>query len=201
MAARHELGFGDVKIILFVGRIEPLKGISQLLRALPRIKNGQATRLVIIGGDDQSKQEVTELQGLSADLDIEHSVSFAGMVKQEQMPYYYNAADVCVIPSYYESFGLVALESLACGTPVVATDVGDLKSIIRAGESGYIVDDNDPDSLAQKISLLLSRSGSELESAWSIRASVSGYDWSDIAGLLVREFYRVLEGYVPVLPS
>lgn len=193
--ARRELGLGDDKTLLFVGRIEPLKGISQLLKALPHVQDGQETKLVIIGGDDNSRQEVAELQGLSEDLGIQHLVTFNGLVKQEQMSYYYSAADVCVIPSYYESFCLVALESLACGTPVVATDVGDLRRIIRPGETGYVVDNNDPVNLAQKITLLLSRSSSDLETALSIRASVIGFDWSNIAELLVGECRKVVDNY------
>ncbi|MFC2022384.1 glycosyltransferase, partial [Chloroflexota bacterium] len=140
--AKQQLGFVDDKIILFVGRIEPLKGIDQLLKAMPYLQNTQGTRLVIIGGDENSQYEMERLQGLSHNLHIQDSVTFLGLVKHERLPYFYSAADVCVVPSYYESFGLVALESLACGTPVVTTDVGDLKSIIRQGETGYVVTDN-----------------------------------------------------------
>ena len=155
--ARQELGLADGKIILFVGRIEPLKGVEQLLKAMPYLQNIPGLRLVIIGGDEHSQQEIAKLRKLSAELGIQESVTFQGLVKHEQLPYFYSAADACVIPSYYESFGLVALESLACGTPVVATDVGDLKSIIRQGKTGYVVTDNSPRRLADKIALLLSK--------------------------------------------
>ena len=115
------------------------------------------------------------------------------------MPYFYSAADVCVIPSYYESFGLVALESLACGTPVVANDVGDFKNIIRQGETGYVITDNDPHHLAEKIDSLLSRPSPDKNSTLSIRASVSRFSWTNIAEAIVREFQQVLDNYcVPV---
>ncbi len=194
-AARQELGFGDDRIILFVGRIEPIKGIEQLLKAVPRLQNRRNTRLVIIGGGERNQKEMERLKRLSYELHIEDSVSFIGAVKHERMPYFYSAADVCVISSYYESFGLVALESLACGTPVVANDVGDLKSVIRQGETGYVLTDNEPRHLAEKIDLLLSRPVSDKNSAFSIRASVSRFSWENIAKAIVREFRRLLDNY------
>ncbi len=198
--ARQQLGFADDKIILFVGRIEPLKGIDQLLRAIPYLPDTQELRLVIIGGDEHSQYEIERLQNLSGDLHIEDSVTFLGSIKQEQMPYFYSAADVCVVPSYYESFGLVALESLACGTPVVATDVGDLKNIIRQGETGYVVTDNTPRHLADKIALLLARPSPDTESTLSIRASVSRFGWPSIAEAIIRECRMVLADYFAPVP-
>ncbi|MFC2056840.1 glycosyltransferase [Chloroflexota bacterium] len=198
--AKQELGFDDDKIILFVGRIEPLKGTEQLLKAMPYLQNNQRLRLVIIGGDERSQYEMEKLQRLSQELNIEDSVTALGLIKQERLPYFYSAADVCVIPSYYESFGLVALESLACSTPVVATDVGNFENIIRQGKTGYVVTGNEPRHLAEKIDLLLSRPSLNIESARSIRKSVSSYSWSNIAEAIVREFQLALDNYcVPVL--
>ncbi|OGO22826.1 MAG: hypothetical protein A2Z28_03140 [Chloroflexi bacterium RBG_16_51_9] len=198
--AKRELGLNDNKIILFVGRIEPVKGIEQLLRAMSYLQNKRGSRLVIIGGDDSSQYETARLLALARELNIEDSVTFAGSVKQDKFPCYYSAADVCVISSYYESFGLVALESLACGTPVVATDVGGSKSIIREGETGYVVADNEPHQLAQKIDLLLSRSSPDINSALSIRASVSKYNWPNIAETMVGEFQTVMDSFMTPVP-
>ena len=197
--ARQQLGLTDDKIILFVGRIEPLKGVDQLLKAMPHLQNGQMPRLVIIGGDENSQHEMERLRSLSRNLHIEDSVTFLGLIKHEQMPYFYSAADVSVVPSYYESFGLVALESLACGTPVVATDVGALKGVIRQGETGYVVTDNTPQQLAEKIALLLSRPSPDTEAIFSIRASVSRFSWTNIAEAITTELQMVLDNYfVPV---
>ena len=91
---------------------------------------------------------------------------------------------------------MVALESLACGTPVVATDVGNLKSVIRQRETGYVVTDNAPHRLADKIALLLSRLSTDTESALSIRASVSRFSWSNIAEAIIRECRLVLANYL-----
>ncbi len=194
--AKRQLGFGDSKIILFVGRIEPLKGIDQLLKAMSYLPNIQRVRLIIIGGDEHSQYELDRLQKLSGELHIQDSVTFLGLIKQEQMPYFYSAADVCVIPSYYESFGLVALESLACGTPVVATDVGDLKNIIRQGKTGYVVIDNAPPHLAGKIALLLAKPSGDTRFALSIRSSVSRFGWANVAKAIGLTFQLVLTNHL-----
>jgi D-inositol-3-phosphate glycosyltransferase len=191
--ARQRLGLTDEEVLLFVGRIDPLKGIEQLLRAVPLIKTGESLRLIVVGGDENSRAELEALKKLSAALGIKDKVTFRGLEKQGQLPYFYSAADVCVVPSYYESFGLVALESLACGTPVVAADVGDLRNIIRQGETGYITGDNSPENLAAGLSLLLSGQPGDEESALAIRASVSRYDWSKIAAKVADEMKIALE--------
>jgi len=198
--ARQYLGFGSDKIILFAGRIDPLKGIDKLIEAISYLQNIQGLRLVVIGGGEHNRREIEQLQKLACNLNIQDSVTFLGLIKHEQLPYFYNAADVCVVPSYYESFGLVALESLACGTPVVATDVGNLRSVIRQGETGYVITDNAPHHLADKIALLLSRPNTDTESALSIRASVSRFSWANIAEAIARECQLVLANYLtPVL--
>jgi D-inositol-3-phosphate glycosyltransferase len=196
-SARQHLSFGnDDKIILFVGRIDPLKGIDKLIKAIPYLQNIQGLRLVIIGGGEHSQREIEQLQELSCDLHIQDFVTFPGLIKHEQLPYFYSAADACIVPSYYESFGMVALESLACGTPVIATNVGNLKSVIRQGETGYVITDNAPHHLADKIALLLSRPGTDTEAALSIRASVSRFSWSNIAEAIIKECRLVLASYL-----
>lgn len=192
--AREKLGLAGEKIVLFVGRIDPLKGIDKLLCSMSLIKNLGKVRLVIVGGDENSNPEQEKLKKLARELNIGGSIDFRGLVKQEQLPYFYSAADVCVVPSYYESFGLVPLESLACGTPIVATDVGDLKNIIRHGETGYILADNSPEELANGIALQISSTLKDVESVLSIRASVSKWDWANISGRVAGEMRLGLAG-------
>ncbi len=195
--ARKQLGFnGNGKNLLFVGRIEPLKGVDKLLLAMTHLKNKKELRLLVIGGDGHSQYEVERLQRLSLELRIQDSVVFLGMKKQVELPLFYSAADVCVVPSYYESFGLVTLESLACGTPVVATRVGGAESIIRQGETGYVVVDNTPHRLAEKIDSLLSRPNGSAESVNTMRASVAGFSWPSIARALVKECRTALADYL-----
>lgn len=193
--ARQKLGLTGEKILLFVGRIDPLKGADRLLQAMPYLKDFPGLRLVIIGGDESSRSEVEKLRKLAIGFGIQDMVTFQGTVKQTELPYFYSAADVGVVPSYYESFGLVALEALACGTPVVAADVGDLKNIIRQGKTGYVVNTNTPASLADGIKRLLARPPRDIESALAIRASVSRFDWANVAEGIIRELSPVLESW------
>ena len=190
---KSKLGFNSEDIILYVGRMEPLKGVDRLVQAMAYLQNGHKARAVIIGGDGHSRDELERLKELSHNLHIEDSVTFQGMIKHEELPNYYSAATACVIPSYYESFGLVALESLACGTPVIANDVGNLKNIIHQGKTGYIVLDNSPYNLADKINLLLSNS--DVEAALYIRASVSRFSWPNVARQFIE---KVLDNHAYV---
>jgi D-inositol-3-phosphate glycosyltransferase len=193
-ALRH-LGLNGEKIILFVGRIDPLKGIKNLLTAMSYLKR-RRLRLVIIGGDEQSQPEVQKLKSLARELQIQDSVAFHGLVEQGILPYFYSAADLCVIPSYYESFGMVALESLACGTPIVAAKVGCLESVIQQGETGYVVVDNAPRRLADKIALFLSQPNERRKSPETIRASITRFSWSNIADAIVGEYRAVMTDYL-----
>ncbi len=191
--ARSYLGLDGEEIILFVGRIVPLKGIDKLLMAMPYLKNGKSVKLLVIGGDEYCHDEMRRLKSLALSLQIQDCVSFLGLVKHEELPYFYSAADLCVLPSFYESFGLVALESLACGTPVVGTNVGVLGQVIRQGETGYVVADNAPSRLADKIALLLSMPN-KLDNG-SIRAAAMEFSWSKIAELMINEYRAVLCDY------
>ncbi|MAG14513.1 MAG: glycosyl transferase family 1 [Dehalococcoidales bacterium] len=185
---RRQLGFdGDGKNILYVGRIEPLKGLDKLLKAMTYLKNKPGIRLLVIGGDENNQCEINRLKQLSRELQIQGLVFFLGLIKQSELPFYYGAADVCVVPSYYESFGLVAMEALACGTPVVTTKVGYAENIIRQGRDGYVVMDNTPSTLSEKIARLLSRSNGDAKSVNARRATVTRFSWSKIAVRLARE--------------
>jgi D-inositol-3-phosphate glycosyltransferase len=192
--ARRELGLTDEKVLLFVGRIDPLKGIDRLLKALPLLPSREGLKLIIIGGDGNSRSEIEKLEKLAVELKIRDAVRFEGLIKHGRLPYYYSAADVCIVPSYYESFGLVALEALACGTPVVATDVGDMKHIIRPGEAGCVVADNAPEKIAGGIARLLEKPDPDRESVLAVRASVSRFSWSNIAARVIAELQQVREG-------
>ncbi len=193
-AARKKLGITAGKILLFVGRIDPLKGIDQLLRTMPHLQSFKDLRLIIIGGDESSRGEVEELKKMARELKIENSIIFQGMVKHDQLTDYYNAADLCLVPSYYESFGLVALEALACGTPVVATDVGDLRNIIGQEETGQVVADNSPEKLAEAINRFFSRPNLDEKSIQANRASVSRFGWAQVSELVCQELHKALDG-------
>jgi D-inositol-3-phosphate glycosyltransferase len=162
--SKAHLGLPDKRYILFVGRIDPVKGIDTLLRAIKRVKEARNARedvhLLIIGGDlDHTEagqnSEINKLKRLTGSLEIKDMVTFLGAQRQDQLPYFYAAADMCILPSRYESFGMVALEAMACGTPVIASKVGGLASFIQNEMSGLLIPEGDEVSLAEKILLLL----------------------------------------------
>ncbi len=153
-------------LLLYVGRMDPLKGVEDLLQALPYVSRELAPDwpcracLALIGGDAESsaeslRQEMARLFQLRDDLGIGDLAVFLGRRDQDELPYYYSAADICIVPSHYESFGMVALESLACGTPVIASRVGGLRYIVEDGVNGFLVPRGDPVALAHRISQLL----------------------------------------------
>jgi len=188
-AARNAVGIDNPedRVVIFVGRIERLKGIEQLIRAIALLKNDHL-RLLIIGEDGNRQGEVERLKSISVNLGVADQASFPGLIDHGKLPLYYNAADVCILPSYYESFGLVPLEALACGTPVVAAPVGDLQNIIIQGKTGYVVPDNRPESLAAKIAEIISRPDFWAGRQAFIRKSVLSYNWRNIAGSLLKIF-------------
>jgi D-inositol-3-phosphate glycosyltransferase len=162
--SKRHLGLPDKRYILFVGRIDPVKGIDTLLKAIKVLKQKLATvhnvHLLIIGGDTDhadspTGSEMHKLKQLTATLGINNMVTFLGSQRQDQLPYFYSAAEVCILPSRYESFGMVALEAMACGTPVIASKVGGLSSFIQNDVSGLLIPEGDEVSLAEKIHLLL----------------------------------------------
>jgi D-inositol-3-phosphate glycosyltransferase len=191
-------------VILFVGRIEPLKGIDTLLRAIaliaPEMPCWQDELAVIIiggapgAGIEEVNSELARLERMRAELGIEELVTFQGAKDQDTLVYYYSAAQMVVMPSHYESFGMVALEAMACGTPVVASKVGGLAYNVRDGQTGFLVPERDAEALAARIRQLLKdhdlrkRLG-EQAAHWARR-----YGWPAIAD-------RTLELYEQVQPA
>jgi D-inositol-3-phosphate glycosyltransferase len=192
-AARRALGYNDERIILFVGRIEPLKGIDILINAAAQLGDESDFHVLIVGGDRRSRQQVSDLQDLASDLGIGERVCFLGAVDHEQLPLYYNAADVCVVPSYYESFGLVALEAMACGTPVVASRVGGLTGTVRDGETGYLISWRCPEPFAERLELLLGNETLRHRFGESARETVERYRWTNVAEAVAGLYEELLQ--------
>ncbi len=151
-------------LILFVGRITKAKGLSILFKALSDVKekSKKNIKLVVIGGDvsgimhsEEEKKEKEKLKKMIKTLNLEDNVEFLGPVEREKLPFYYSLADICVIPSLYETFGLVAVEAMSCGAPVVASRVGGLKHTVKEGYSGLHFVPGRADSLAKALLNLL----------------------------------------------
>ncbi len=199
--ARQFIGLEDSdQIVLFVGRIEPLKGVDTLIEAMACQRGRSLGRLtlVIIGGDpdanlQEMSAEMARLQQLCDDLCMDHMVLFLGKRAQDTLPYYYSAADVLVMPSHYESFGMVALEAMACGTPVIASQVGGLAYLIKDGETGYHVPDQNPDALCEKLTLLLGNRRLRQEMGARAAQYARNYAWGNIAAQMI-EVYKGLVG-------
>jgi D-inositol-3-phosphate glycosyltransferase len=126
-----------------------------------RVKDlAEPVHLAVIGGDpdagpEEMSAEMARIQKMCDELTVGKMVAFLGKRSQDTLPYYYSAAEVVVMPSHYESFGMVALEAMACGTPVVASQVGGLAFLVQDGFTGYHVPDDDDDALCDKLTALL----------------------------------------------
>ena len=195
-AARLSLGLpSSTPLLLYVGRIEPLKGIDLLISALAMLKPAggeEQPQLLVLGGDERTGDEVAELRRLAEELGVADRVRFMGLVGHQTLPLYYNAADVCVIPSQYESFGLVAVESMACGTPVVASRVGGLISTVNDEETGFLVPSRHPEAIAERIAMLLSNEQRRAAMGAKARRSVERFGWDSVTEEILNLYRDVL---------
>jgi D-inositol-3-phosphate glycosyltransferase len=191
--ARRRLGIAHTqRIILFVGRIEPLKGIDILISAAAQLHDDENFAVLIVGGDARAQTQVEELRRHAVGLGIDHHITFVGSVPHEALPLYYNAADVCVVPSYYESFGLVAVEAMACGTPVVASRVGGLTSTVSDGETGYLVPWRCPEPFAERLELLLDNDELRASFGRAGREAVERFRWANVADAVASLYEELL---------
>ena len=197
--ARQRLGFeADSDLLLFVGRIEPLKAVDTILEALHVLRDKAPSLLrrlhfMIVGGDPQGilDQEMRRLQALSSKLDIDRLVSFVGAKEQAELPTYYAAATAVIMPSDYESFGMVALEAMSSGTPVIASQVGGLQFLVRDRETGFHIPAREPISLADCIIQLLTEPSRAKDMGIAASRIAQEYAWSRIAKRLLHVFNDV----------
>lgn len=193
--------------ILFAGRIEPLKGIDTLLQAVAILQERHPalmaqTDVTIIGGDTRPNRrdaEMIRLQNLRCNLELCHVVGFAGAKEQDLLPAYYAAADLVVMPSLYESFGLVALEAMAMGTPVVAADVGGLSYLVKDGRTGFHFPARDAEALATRICLLLADPELRQRLGQQARLHAQQYDWCAIVEQMIRRVYQPAQSQAQLL--
>ena len=190
------------RMLLFVGRIEPLKGVDVLMQAIAKLhKNNEIDGcphyLVIVGGNLDAEgcnmdAEMNRLMKLRSELDLKDLVVFLGKRDQDTLPYYYSAAEIVIMPSFYESFGMVALEAMACGTPVVASQVGGLAYLVQDGKTGFVVPHGDPDILSEKIKELVCDGTLREQMGKNANAYAQDYDWHKIAERTIALYNQVL---------
>jgi D-inositol-3-phosphate glycosyltransferase len=190
---RDRLGLNGEKILLYVGRVEPLKGLDLLVETAAQMDSEDGVRVIVVGADVNGDREMDRVKLLAKERDLEGQIDFVGQVDHKELPLYYNAADVCVVPSYYESFGLVALESMACGTPVVATRVGGLSTIIHHGRTGYLKPWRCPDAFANSVEMIISNDGLQQSMGEAARKRAEGMGWDNVAAMMWEE-YALLTG-------
>ncbi|MDQ6697703.1 MAG: glycosyltransferase [Actinomycetota bacterium] len=187
--ARAALGLGDHAVLLFVGRIQPLKGLDVAVRALAELGRPDATLLVVGGASGAAgDEEVARVHQLVKELDLTAQVRFVPPQPHHLLSTYYRAADVCLVPSRSESFGLVALESTACGTPVVAAAVGGLRTLVQDGRTGFLIESRDPGDYAAATERILSDRGLSVALAAAGASRALDYTWSTTAARLRRVY-------------
>jgi D-inositol-3-phosphate glycosyltransferase len=187
------------QLLLFVGRIEPLKGIDTLIEAIAIMRQRQVyVCLSVVGGNlgenqEASSDEMARLQALREKYDLHDLILFLGRRSQDTLPYYYSAAKAVVVPSHYESFGMVALEAMACGKPVVASQVGGLAFLVQDGITGFTVPVDEPQALADRLITLIQ--DASLRERMGKQAAVFARDfgWEKIAIQIVKLYQQLLE--------
>ena len=178
--------------ILFVGRLEQSKGADLLVQALPQIRSRPDARLWIVGGDERDHAERARLSTLAADCGVAERVRFVNAVERTKLPDLYRAASVCVVPSAYESFGLVAVEAMASGTPAVATRVGGLASTITDGETGLLVGDRQVPAFAAAIDRLLGDEPLRRQMGAAAAHQMSRYSWRSVTRSILDVYEELL---------
>lgn len=195
--ALRRIGYEGTRLLLFVGRLERLKGIEVAIRAMALLndRNHSDVRLLVLGEDsrDSDESEKERLKALALQLGVRHRIDFGGSVPHGDLPYYYSAAEMCVMPSHSESFGLVGLEAQACGCPVVASDVSGLRSVVRNEVTGYLIDGPDAAMYAERIGRLLA--SPELARQMGRRGTLLAqrFSWSRTADRLEVAFDDLIE--------
>ncbi|QBD78468.1 glycosyltransferase family 1 protein [Ktedonosporobacter rubrisoli] len=179
----------DGPLLLFAGRLDPFKGPDVLLRAAAMME--EKAQLAIVGGKLTDDNDLQALRMLAKELGIEKRVHFMGARPQQELPWFYSAANITVVPSYHEIFGMVAVESLACGTPVVATRAGGLTTVVKHGKSGFLVP-RCPGFFAERLDALLQAEELYARLSSQARASVLQFSWANVAS-------RVYDAYVDLV--
>ncbi len=190
----------DERVILQLGRMVPRKGVDTVVRGLGRLvrDHGIRARLLIVGGESEEPNpaltpEIGRLQQIAAEEGVTELVQFVGRRGRETLKYYYSAADVFVTVPWYEPFGITPVEAMACGTPVVGSNVGGIKYTVRDGETGYLVPAQDPDRLAERLAHLYQHPKvMSMLSRQAIRRANDLFTWEKVARSLAAVYEEVL---------
>jgi D-inositol-3-phosphate glycosyltransferase len=200
--ARAQLGLDrDEFVVLQLGRMVPRKGVDNVIRATALLRHQfqLPARLLVVGGNTEAPDpvatpEIGRLMKLTEELGVTDAVSFTGQRQRGQLRYYYSAANVFVTTPWYEPFGITPVEAMACGTPVVGTAVGGIKTTVVDGETGYLVPPNDPDALAERLAWLHHHPQLAQRMGWAgMRRAYQHYTWRSVAEHVANVYESVLE--------
>jgi D-inositol-3-phosphate glycosyltransferase len=200
----QQLGLGLGRhdfIILQLGRMVPRKGVDNVIRALAILHRRYRVpaRLVIVGGnaaqpDPAGTPELGRLMALARLLGIEEAVMFTGQRPRDRLRHYYSAANVFVTTPWYEPFGITPLEAMACGTPVIGSAVGGIKTTVADGETGFLVPPNDPEALAERLAWMHRHPRETQRMGWSgMRRAYQHFTWRKVAAQIADVYESVLE--------
>jgi D-inositol-3-phosphate glycosyltransferase len=197
------------QVLLYVGRIEPLKGIDTLIEAIAHMhQNGGFEELsfclAVVGGEpelstEEIDSEMARLKDLCHRHGLDELVTFLGKRDQDTLPYYYSAAEAVVVPSHYESFGMVALEAMACGTPVVASQVGGLAFLVQDGVTGYTVPSSDVEALADRLAELIKDPDLRERLGKQAAALAQEFSWDIIARRILEQYQEVVSANISTI--
>lgn len=194
--AKRALGAGDAPMLLFVGRIQPLKGVDIAAETLAALSTSHPrARLVVVGGASgvNGHEQLRKLDEIAQARGIQGRISRVAPQPHHLLSTYYRAADVCLVPSRSESFGLVALEAAACGLPVVASDVGGLRTLVDHGRTGYRIAARDPLQYAAAVRAILDDEANARSLARGGVEMAAGYSWTATAARLIKIFENLRE--------
>lgn len=207
VAARRALGLPDNPLVLFVGRIDPIKGIDMLLESFAELRSRDWTgtlppKLVFIGGTliqqpDGTTQPGSDLRPVieqATELGILDDLLLVGSQPQDLLPLYYAAATVCAVTSRYESFGLVTVEAMACGLPVVATRVGGMKFTVEEGVSGLLVPGGDARAAADALERIITDRQYRATLQVGARQAAIRFSWHTVGAAMLNLYERLVEG-------
>lgn len=194
-SARQAIGFGEGSLLLFVGRITPLKNPTLAVETLARLPEA---RLAVVGGLSGAggEAEMRSMRAASERLGVAERISYVSPKSHRALSSYYRAADAVLIPSRSESFGLVALEAAASGTPVVAASVGGLQTLVEHGSTGFLVPDPDPELYAALASEILEDGSRGAEMGMNAVDLAAGYSWESAGKSLSQVYSEVLSADV-----
>jgi D-inositol-3-phosphate glycosyltransferase len=193
--AREAIGFDDgIPIVLYVGRIQSLKGTALAVETLAHLLARRSARLIIVGGPSglDGEREFKRVSELVSSHGLDELVTVVDPMSHELLSTYYRAADVVIVPSVSESFGLVALEAMGCGTPVVATDAGGLRTVVDAGRSGILVKDRQASAFAQAIDSLLANPVQYRAMSQRAASRAESFTWAASAQRLISVVDRIV---------